>query len=293
MTEEQARRGLAAGIGAFLIWGLMPLYLHLFSGISAGDVLAHRVLWSFVLLAVAATAIRGWPRLRVAMGMPRLLLMLAASGTLIACNWLIYTWAVLNGRTLDTSLGYFMQPLLNVALGVLMLKEEFPLPKRIAVALAVIGVSIVTIAHGTVPWVSIGLAFSFGIYGFIRKFTVVDPVTALIVETGFVAPFGAAWLALSSGRFFGHGLVTDAALVGAGLVSIIPLGLFGFAARRLPLSTLGMLQYIGPSIVFLIAVFMFGEPLDIWRLTAFACIWAGLVVYSIGGLRAAANPARS
>jgi len=293
MTDEQARRGLAAGVGAFLIWGLMPLYLRLFDGISAGDVLAHRVLWSFVLLVVAAAAIRGWPRLRAALGRPRLLAMLAASGLLIATNWLIYTWAVLNGRTLDTSLGYFMQPLLNVALGVLLLKEAFPPAKRIAVALAVIGVAIITIAHGALPWVSVGLAFSFGFYGFIRKYTAIDPVTALIVETGFVAPLAAGWLALAPGGLFRHDLITDAALVGSGLVSIIPLGMFGFAARRLSLSTLGMLQYIGPSMVFLIAVFVFGEPLDIWRLAAFACIWAGLVVFSIGGLRAAAIPIRS
>ncbi len=293
MTEEQTRRGLAAGICAFLIWGLMPLYLHLFQGVPAEDVLAHRVLWSFVLLVLAATVIRGWPRVRAVLTMPRLLIMLATSGFLIAGNWLIYTWAVLNGRALDTSLGYFMQPLLNVALGVVLLKERFERPKQIAVALAVLGVAIVTIAHGTLPWISVSLALSFGIYGFIRKFTIVDPVTALIVETGFVAPLAAGWLALAPGGLFRHDILTDVALVGAGLVSIIPLGLFGYAARRLPLSTVGMLQYIGPSGVFLVAVFFLGESLDIWRLVAFGCIWAGLLVFSIGGLRAAANPARS
>lgn len=128
MTDEQTRRGLAAGVGAFLIWGTMPLYIHMFMGIPAADVLAHRVLWAFVLLAAAVAAIGGWPRLRAALRIPRLMVMLAASGALIAINWLIYTWAVLNGRALDTSLGYFMQPLLNVAIGVLLLKERFPCP---------------------------------------------------------------------------------------------------------------------------------------------------------------------
>lgn len=292
MTEEQTRRGLAAGVAAFLIWGTMPLYIHMFAGIPAADVLAHRVLWAFVLLAFAVAALRGWPRLRMAMAAPRLMLMLAASGALIAINWLIYTWAVLNDRALDTSLGYFMQPLLNVAIGVLLLKEAFPLPKRIAIALAAIGVGIVTVVHGSLPWVSIGLALSFGFYGIIRKYTAVDPVTALVVETGWLAPVAAGWLAMAPRDVFGHGTAIDIALVGSGLITIVPLGLFGYAARRLPLSTIGMLQYLGPSLVFLAAVFILGEPLDIGRLAAFVCIWAGLVVFSIGGLRAAANPAR-
>ncbi|WP_293779589.1 EamA family transporter RarD [Sphingosinicella sp.] len=292
MTEEQTRRGLAAGVGAFLIWGTMPLYIHVFVGIPAADVLAHRVLWAFVLLAFAVVVFRGWTRLRIAMAAPRLMLMLAASGALIAVNWLIYTWAVLNDRALDTSLGYFMQPLLNVAIGVLLLKEAFPLSKRIAVALAAIGVGIVTVVHGSLPWVSIGLALSFGFYGVIRKFTVVDPVTGLVVETGWLAPVAAGWLAMAPRDVFGHGTAIDIALIGSGLITIIPLGLFGYAARRLPLSTIGMLQYLGPSLVFLAAVFILGEPLDIGRLAAFVCIWAGLVVFSIGGLRGAANPAR-
>lgn len=292
MTEEQTRRGLAAGVGAFLIWGLMPLYLHLFDGIPAEDVLAHRIVWSFLLTCLAAFAIRGLPRLRAALGQPRLLLMLAASGALIGGNWLIYTWAVLNGRALEASLGYFMQPLLNVALGVVLLKEPFEKPKRIAVALAATGVGIVTIAHGTVPWVSIGLAVSFGLYGLIRKHTPVDPVTGLIVETGVVSPIAIGWLVLAAEPLFHYGAVTDMALIGQSVVSVVPLGLFGYAALRLRLSTLGLLQYLAPSLVFLIAVFIFGEPLDIWRLTAFGFIWAGLLVFSIGGLRAATNPAR-
>lgn len=139
---------------------------------------------------------------------------------------------------------------------------------------------------------SIGLALSFGFYGVIRKYTAVDPVTALVVETACLTPFAVLWLAIAPRGLFGHGTVIDIALVGSGLTTIIPLGLFGYAARRLPLSTIGMLQYLGPSIVFLVAVFILGEPLDIGRLAAFVCIWAGLVVFSIGGLRGAPNPAR-
>jgi len=292
VTGEQTRRGLAAGIGAFLIWGVIPLYLRLFDGIPAADVLAHRIVWSFLLVCLAAFAFRGLPRLRAVLGQPRLLLMLAASGALIGGNWLIYTWAVLNGRTLDTSLGYFMQPLLNVALGVLLLKEPFETPKRIAVALAATGVAIVTIAHGSVPWVSIGLAVSFALYSLIRKQTPVDPVTGLVVETGIVLPVAIGWLVLAAAPLFHYGAITDTALIGQSVVSVVPLGLFGYAALRLRLSTLGLIQYLAPSLVFLIAVFVFGEPIDIWRLAAFACIWAGLLVFSIGGLRAAAIPAR-
>lgn len=292
VTDEQTRRGLAAGVCAFLIWGTMPLYIHMFTGIPAADVLAHRVLWAFMMLVAAVAALSGWTRLRTALAAPRLMLMLAASGALIAINWLIYTWAVLNDRALDTSLGYFMQPLLNVAIGVLLLKEAFPPAKRIAVSLAVVGVGIVTVAHGSLPWVSIGLAFSFGFYGLIRKYTVIDPVTALLVETGWLVPVAALWLAMVPRDLFGHGIAIDIALVGSGLITIVPLGLFGYAARRLPLSTIGMLQYLGPSLVFLAAVFVLGEPLDIGRLAAFVCIWAGLVVFSIGGLRAASIPAR-
>jgi chloramphenicol-sensitive protein RarD len=292
MNAERSR-GLFAGIGAYFIWGLMPLYLKLLGALPAVDVLAHRVIWSAAVLALVVAAIGGWRRVTGALQRPRLLLLLAASTVMIAVNWLVYTWAVLNGRALDTSLGYFMLPLLNVALGVVLLKEPFPRARQVAVGFAVAGVAVLTVAHGALPWVSVVLALSFGLYGFIRKFTVVDAVTGLLVETALLAPIGLAWLAATPAGVIGHDRELMLLLAASGIVTTVPLALFGFAARRLSLSAIGFLQYLAPSMVFLIAWLGFGEPLDIWRLAAFLLTWAGIAVYVASGLRARAIAARA
>jgi chloramphenicol-sensitive protein RarD len=290
VTDERTR-GLAAGIAAYALWGLLPLYLKLLSTLSAVDVLAHRVIWSAAVLALVAVLGAGWSRAAVVLKQPRLVLQLAASTMMIAVNWLVYTWAVMNGRALDTSLGYFMLPLLNIALGVLLLKEPFPRARQLAVGLALAGVAVLTIARGALPWVSVVLALSFGFYGFIRKFTAVDAASGLFIETALLTPFGAAWLLSTPAGIAGHAWPMLLLLAGSGIVTTVPLVLFGFAARRLSLSMLGFLQYLAPSMVFLIAWLGFGEPLDAWRLAAFALTWAGIAVFVAGSLRRRAKPA--
>ncbi len=287
MTTE-TRAGLLAGFGAYLIWGLLPFYLKLLGGIAALDVLAHRITWSVLVMAVIATAARGWPRLRAAMAQPRLMAMLVASALCITCNWLVYTWAVLNGHVLDTSLGYFINPLISVVFGVVLLGERLTWPQWLAVGCAVTGVLVLTIARGELPAISLALAFSFGLYGLIRKQAAVDAITGLFIETLVLAPLALGWLLTRPTGGFQLPAATLWLLAAGGVLTAAPLLLFGIAARRLKLSTLGLMQYLAPTMVLLQAVLLFHEPLDPWRLAAFCCIWAGLAVYSLSLIRPAA-----
>jgi chloramphenicol-sensitive protein RarD len=225
----------------------------------------------------------------------RTLAMLAASTALLAVNWLIYIWAVVGGRVLEASLGYFINPLVNVLLGVLVLKENLERPVAAAVALAGAGVLWLTLGVGHPPWISLALAASFGSYGLLRKLCPVGAVVGLAVETLLLFPLALAYLAWAEGRgelvFLRDDRGLDTLLVLAGPLTAVPLLLFAAAARRLPLSTLGFLQYLSPTVQFLLAVFVFGEPLGEGRLLAFVCIWAGLVLFAFHSLRqGAAEP---
>ena len=280
------RNGVLAGLGAYLMWGVLPLYLRFLVGIPAADVLANRILWSLVLVAGAIIATRGIGRLRAVVRKPRLLLLLATSAAAIAINWLIYTWAILNGHVLDTSLGYFINPLISIVFGVVLLGERLVPAQWLAVALAVAGVATIAITSGTLPLVSIGIALSFSIYGLVRKLVGVDSLSGLLVETLMLSPFALGWLLTRPQPMFDHPPASLALLIGGGALTAIPLLLFGIAARHLPLSTLGVMQYIAPSFVFLLAIFVFGEAINEWQLLAFALIWAGLAIYANSLLRA-------
>ncbi len=279
------RGGLAAGAGAYLIWGLLPLYLKLLAGVPAGEVLAHRILWTVLVMLLVVVVVGGAGRLARALGSRRLMLQLAASSLCIAVNWLVYTSAVLDGRVLDTALGYFINPLVSILFAVALLGERLSGGQRIAVALAALGVAVQTASHGELPLISLVLAASFGTYGLIRKQADVDAATGLLIESLLLAPFAAVYLALQPGGGLAWPAPTLALLAAGGVLTAVPLLLFGLAARRLPLATLGLMQYLAPSMAFLQAVFLFGEPLDPWRLLAFACIWAGLAIYSLSLLR--------
>ncbi|MEN9932866.1 MAG: chloramphenicol resistance permease RarD [Pseudomonadota bacterium] len=274
------RAGLVAGFGAYVIWGLMPLYLRLLGGFAAGDVLGHRIAWSLLVLAGVLTVSGGWRRLAIIMCNPKLVAMLFASAVAIGINWLVYTWAILAGHVLDTSLGYFINPLLNVVFGVALLGERLTRVQWAAVGLAAAGVAVQTAALGYLPWISLVLAFSFGTYGLIRKKAGVDGLSGLVVETLLLAPIAFLWLATrpySVADLPGWQIATLAA---SGVITATPLLLFGRAARILPLSTLGLIQYLSPTLVFFQAIFLFGEELQPARLAAFACIWAGLALYT-------------
>lgn len=282
---KEKRAGLFAALGAYLIWGMMPVYLKLFESLSAAAVLGHRIFWSAILLVFVVLVMRKGDAVVAALKQPKLVGWLLFSAAMIGANWYIYTWAVLNERVLDTSLGYFIQPLINTALGVVILKERLGPWQILAVALAATGIAILTVSRGNLPLVSLGLAGAFALYSFARNRAAVDAVTGLMIETVLLAPLALWWVVTQEGGLFSQPLTLTLLLMLSGLVTSLPLGLFGHAARRLTLSALGFLQYIAPTCVFLLGVFLYDEPLDGPRLTAFLFIWAGLAAFSIGGFR--------
>ncbi len=287
-SQPSAGRGLTAAVCAFLIWGLFPLYLKPLSGVPAAEIMAHRIVWC-CLLVFAWLAVRGeLGTVRRALADPASRLRLTASAALISINWLIYVWAVTNGHTVEASLGYFINPLLNVVLGVLVLHERLNRAQWVAVGLAAIGVLYLTVATGRPPWIALTLAASFGLYGLIRKVVSVEAVAGLATETLLLAPFAAAFLAFAalngSGALGNAGAGVDALLLGSGLVTALPLALFAFGARLIPLSTLGLLQYVGPTLQFLIGVLVFQEPFPRARAVGFVLIWTGLAVYAADSL---------
>lgn len=295
MTDS-ARRGVALGLGAYLCWGVLPLYFKLLGHVPASEIVAQRVIWSVLLLTVLIVAARRWAKLRAALSDRRALALLLASATLIGANWLLYIWAINAAHVLETSLGYFLNPLVNVVMGVVLLKERLSRAQGVAVALAALGVSILAVGASGL-WISLGLAGTFATYGLIRKIAPVESLEGLAVETLLLSPVAAVYLwSLGAGGTlaFGSDVSTSALLAFGGIVTCVPLLLFAAAARLLPYSTLGLLQYIAPTIQFLLAIIVFGEPLSPAHLACFALIWSGLAVYAADGLRRARfTPART
>lgn len=287
-AETEARRGFFAALGSFFIWGLLPLYIHQLAPTPSVQIMAHRVIWACVFvfgyLAIKGEMYKVWTALRDA----RTRLLLASSAALVSVNWLVYVWAVSNGHVVESSLGYFINPLVSVLLGVFVLNEKLNRPQWIAVSLAALGVLWLTLQLGSPPWIAIALALSFGTYGLIRKQVVVDSVAGLGVETLLIAPVMLVYLAwtLHAGTFaFGtHGLTVDVLLVASGAITAIPLVLFAYGVRRVALSTVGILQYLGPSLQLLTGVFVFHEPFTQVQLIGFGLIWSALAVYAGEGL---------
>jgi chloramphenicol-sensitive protein RarD len=289
-----AGTGVVLGVTAYVLWGLLPLYLHLLQHVPAGQILAHRILWS-VLMLVAVALLFGRVRTILASVTRRTLLMLTASALLIAINWLVYIWSVQNAHVLDASLGYFINPLVNVALGVAVLGERVRRIQGVAIALAAAGVLVMAVSNGSSIWISLVLALSFGLYGLIRKIVAIDALGGLLIETVMLAPFALGLLLVAHGGgegAFGREMATDLLLVLAGAVTAAPLLLFAGAARRMPYAALGLLQYIAPTLQFLLAVFVFGEHLRPHDLAAFTLIWVGLAVYASDSIRATRAAAR-
>jgi chloramphenicol-sensitive protein RarD len=290
-------RGLWLGAGAYILWGLLPLYLKLLTGVPAVQVLAHRVIWSLLLLAVVVVVLGRLRGVRAA-ARGRTLALLAVSATLIAINWLTYIWAVQHAHVLEASLGYFINPLVNVALGVAVLGERVSPVQKLAVAIAAIGVAVMALSGGGAIWISLVLAVSFGLYGLIRKVAAIDALGGLTVETLLLAPLSLVVLAYVGAvgeAAFGQTRPLDLLLILAGPVTAAPLLLFAAAARRLKLATLGLLQYLGPTLQFGEAVLLFGEPLRPVHLVTFAAIWTGCALYAWDawrGSRVAQNPVR-
>jgi chloramphenicol-sensitive protein RarD len=285
MNSVNLRRGYLLGICAYAIWGLFPLYFKLLAQVPSAEIVVHRVLWSALCgsLLLLVWQHPGWWRELLAH--PKRLLVLAVSGLLIASNWLLYVWAVNNNQMLAASLGYYINPLVNVLLGMLLLGERLRRLQWLAVGLAACGVLQQLWLLGSLPWLSLGLAFSFGFYGLIRKKAPVAALPGLVVETWLLLPLALLWLLLNpqavsvQAEFWQDS--TALWLLAAGPITLLPLLCFNAAARHLPYTTLGFLQYLAPTLVLLQAVCLFDEHLDTNKLLAFGFIWAGLLVYSI------------
>ncbi|MGN7997694.1 EamA family transporter RarD [Sphingomonas sp. 22176] len=290
MTQSQSadRAGLLLGINAYAMWGVLPLYLHLLQPVPALQVLSHRVLWSLLLLAVIVIALRKVKGIAAA-ARGRTLLLLLGSAALIGINWLVYIWAVQNAHVLDASLGYFINPLVNVALGMLVLGERLRRWQGVAIGLAALGVLLLTLHGGGALWIPLALALSFGGYGLLRKVAAIDALGGLAVETLLLGPAALAvllWADHTGTAAFGSSTRIDLLLVAAGAVTATPLLLFAAAAKRLPYATMGLLQYIAPTLQFLEAVWLFGEPVLPVHLATFALIWSGCALYAWDSLRA-------
>jgi len=288
-TATAYRNGLLATTLAFTIWGLVPLFWYFLAEINSLLVLAHRIVWSTVLVAGGLLLTQRARWLTQVWQTQRRFWLLGLSGTLITGNWGLYIWAVSHGHIVETSLGYFINPLLSVLLGVVLLSERMRPAQWFAIGLATIGVIWLTWQGGRLPWIAIALAVSFAIYGLIRKLVVVEAVTGLGVESLFVVVPALAWIIWAEnghGGGFIHGWSwrTDALLVLSGAVTAVPLIAFAYGVQRVPLSVVGLLQYIGPTLQFLVGVLILREPFALSKLVGFGFIWAGLAVFAVNEL---------
>ena len=277
-------KGILYAAGAYVLWGLLPLYWKALHEVPSSQIVAHRLVWSLVFVGLVLTVRRNWGWLGKAIRQPRVLLIFALSGVLLTVNWLVYIWGVNAGFIVETSLGYFINPLVNVLLGYIFLKERLRPMQWGALAVALAGVLYLTFSYGAFPWIALTLAFSFGLYGLIRKTATLNSAEGLFVETAVLFLPALGFLLFHELRgtgALGHvdGLTT-LLLIGAGAVTSIPLILFAAGARRVTLTTLGLLQYIAPTMQFLLGVLVFGEPFGAGRVVGFGLIWLALLLYT-------------
>ena len=288
-TRSDTVLGVVYAASAFLIWGISPVYWKALRAVPAFEIILHRIVWSFVLLVPLILIMRRWTDFVDALKNYRTLIILLFTGLIIAGNWLLYVWAVNHDKLLQASLGYYINPLVNVVLGVVFLKERLRPPQILAVLLATAGVLYLTIYYGEFPWVALTLAVSFGLYGLIRKTAPVGSLAGLTVETLLLSIPALVYLFYLDGQAAGHifrvSLKVDLLLMGCALVTAIPLLFFTLGTRRLYLSTVGLLQYINPSCMFLMAVFLFREPFVKAQGITFVFIWTALAIYSTDSIR--------
>jgi chloramphenicol-sensitive protein RarD len=281
------RRGIALGVAAYLLWGVFPAFFHLLGAAAPTEILAHRVLWTLVLMAVILSVVRGWGALRSLP--PRVWAMITAAAALIAVNWGLFIYATTVGHVVEVALGYYIGPLVSVLIGVVVLRERLRLLQWVAVGIATAAVLVIAVGDHRVPWLGLGLAVSFATYGLIKK-TVPLPATASLTAEGVVlAPLAAAYLVFlqlaGTATLTGHGAGHVALLVLTGPVTAVPLLLFGAAARRIPLTTLGTLQYLAPTLQFLLGVVVYGEVMPAERWVGFGLVWVALVIFTVDLVR--------
>lgn len=288
MLKSRSLSGLLAATFAFICWGLLPLYWKALASVPAQEIICHRVVWSVACTGLLLLVQGRLAEVRTALRTRRDMLLLAASSSLIGMNWFLYIWAVNAGHVLEASLGYYLNPLVNVALGRLVFGDRLQRPQAIAVGLAALGVAVQLAGQGRLPWIALCLAVSFGLYGMVRKLMSVESLPGLFLETSMLAaPAGGylLWLAAQGTGAMGRlGLGTDALLAGAGLVTTVPLLAFAFGARQITLTTLGVLQYLGPTGMLLLGVLVYGEPFGPVQAATFGLIWAGVALYTADGV---------
>jgi len=289
-TDNNERNGVINAVSAYLLWGLAPIYFKLISTISSDEIMVHRIIWSSLLLLIVVVLSKKWKILVQTIKQPKVLAKLTLSASFLLVNWFLFIWAINNNHLLDASLGYFINPLFSVALGVLFLGERLRKMQKFAVALALIGVLIQLVALGSLPVISLALAGTFGIYGLLRKKMHLDSFVGLLIESSMMLPLALVyWLLFvdsSTANMLENEISLNMLLMAAGIVTTAPLLCFTAAAKRLTLSTLGFFQYIGPSIMFVLATFYYREALQTEKLFTFAAIWLALILYSFDSLQA-------
>lgn len=282
--NEDSLRGFAFALAAYLMWGFLPLYMKALSHVDTVEVLAHRVIWSVPVAGAILVWLGRTADLRTALGTPRMLAMAALTAALISINWGIYVWAIQTGHALDAALGYYINPLFSVFLGAVLLRERLAPPQKVAIGLAALAVLVLTWEAGRLPLVALSLTLTWGIYAYLKKSLPIGPNQGFMLEVLLLLPFAlayAVWTGLRGGDAFLAGSWTDTALLlGCGLVTAVPLIVYANGAKLLRLSTIGILQYIAPTMIFLTAVFVFGEPFGQARAVAFPMIWAALALYT-------------
>ena len=275
-------------LAAYTMWGIAPMYFKLLSSVPALEIVMHRIVWSVLVLCLLLAVRKKFGQVFNAMRDPKVIATLSISGLLLAANWLVFIWAVNNDQMLDASLGYFINPLFNVLLARFFLQESLTRLQLLAVFVALAGVAFLIFSYGQLPWVALVLATSFSIYGLLRKKVSVDSMPGLLIESCIMLPFALLyWFVMdtTSGNMLANSTDLNATLLLAGVVTTAPLLCFTAAARRIRYTTLGFFQYIGPSLMFLLAVIHYQEPLDTTRVVTFVCVWSGLLIYVYDSLR--------
>jgi chloramphenicol-sensitive protein RarD len=294
---QERRAGILSGLSAYGLWGVFPLYFPLLKPAGGVEIVAHRVLWSLLFVGLLLTVLHRWGQVRAILRNRRALLVLAAASVLIAVNWLVFVYGVNSGHVVETSLGYFINPLVSVLLGVVFFAERLRPLQWVAVGIAAVAVVVLTVDYGHPPWIALALAASFGMYGLMKKLVRVEAAPGLFVETAIVALPAAVAVVLLQARGEGHFASAGAGhallLAGSGVATAVPLLLFAAAARRIPLSTVGLLQYVTPLLQLSIGVFVDDEPMPPARLVGFSIVWLALAVFSIDSLRTARASARA
>ena len=276
------RKGILYGIGAYALWGFFPIYWKLLQNVSALELIGHRIIWSFLLLLVVILVTKQWKEFRATVNLRTFWIYLIAS-LLIGGNWLMYVWAVNTGHIVETSLGYFINPLLSVLLGVIVMREKLRWSQWLPIVIAFVGVSYLTLKFGHLPWIALVLAFSFGFYGLVKKLAPLSSLHGLTLETGILFLPALAYLGFvevnGTAAFIHTGIASGLLMIGAGLVTTVPLLMFASAAKQIPLSMVGVLQYLAPTIQFLLGIFIYKEEFDHVRLIGFSLVWLALLIF--------------